>query len=469
MKLWRLRIQVTVVQVVSVLIATASVFVPFFFFSGLSIPVLSGPRLFVFVAGSLALLWMAQLILLWNPSEFTSNKNLFRPASIGKSSLVMLISIAILAASNRSYWLLFAGIGYVALGALILLIAYGLIRSRVRRLANATWLPRGVKILASSRSVRDLSKTLGRTLSPPVSVTAIPDDASDDSPVSVAFSSVLGDDAPHLGVLEEASTLVVAPDRGLDVERFQQMLASVQRAGVDSVVMTNLGVESAEKVSVLLLHDETALVIRGNKPSKAYQIIKRSMDVVLSLLALIVLSPLMALIAMAIRLGSPGKAMFSSERVGKDGKPFTMYKFRSMRDGAHNEHEKLYQQRPDLAGGGMFKEERDPRVTKLGLLLRRSSLDELPQFWNILRGDMSLVGPRPLHDIELRDQDEREKQRLLATPGLTGMWQVNGRSLLSWEESIELDLLYVSSQSIWLDITILARTIPTVLSGKGAF
>jgi exopolysaccharide biosynthesis polyprenyl glycosylphosphotransferase len=468
-KLWRLRLQVMLAQLASVVTVTTAVFVPFFFLSPLDIPIMSGPRLFPFVVVSLMALWMAQLILLWNPSEFTSNKNFFRPASIGKSSIVMLLSIVILAASNRSLWLLVAGFGYVALGAIVLLIAYGIIRQRVRRLANTTWLPRGVKVLSSSRSVENLSKTLGRPLAPPGHVTELSRATSSDEPVSVAFSSVLTDDTPHLGALQEASTLIVAPDRGIDIERYQSVLSSIQQAGIDSVVMTNLGAESADKVSVLLLHDETAIVIRGNKPSRAFEVTKRFIDVIVSSIGLIVLSPLMAVIAVAVRLDSPGKAVFTSTRVGRNETPFTMYKFRSMHEGAHAAHEALYQQRPDLADGGMFKEENDARVTKLGYLLRRSSLDELPQLWNILRGDMSLVGPRPLHAIELQNHHEREKQRLLAVPGLTGMWQVNGRSLLSWEESIELDLLYVTSQSIWLDITILARTIPTVLSGRGAF
>jgi lipopolysaccharide/colanic/teichoic acid biosynthesis glycosyltransferase len=173
-------------------------------------------------------------------------------------------------------------------------------------------------------------------------------------------------------------------------------------------------------------------------------------------------------IAVAVRTTSSGPAIFRQERVGKGGTTFTMYKFRSMREDAEEVLEAVAEQNKH-DGGPMFKATEDPRVTKVGSFIRRYSLDELPQLWNVVKGDMALVGPRPPLPREVSQYDDTAHRRLLVRPGLTGLWQVSGRSDLTWEESVRLDLYYIDNWSVVSDIAILGRTGSAVVNGKGAY
>jgi exopolysaccharide biosynthesis polyprenyl glycosylphosphotransferase len=197
------------------------------------------------------------------------------------------------------------------------------------------------------------------------------------------------------------------------------------------------------------------------------RLVKRGVDVIGALVGLTVGFPLLALIALAIRLNSPGPVIFTQTRVGAGGKLFKIYKFRSMVEGAETEQE--YLRELNEADGPLFKIQDDPRLTRVGRLLRRTSLDELPQLWNVLRGEMSLVGPRPPIPPEVERYEEWHKRRLETRPGMTGLWQVSGRSLLSFDEMVLLDIYYIENWSLWLDFKILLRTIPRVLLGSGAF
>jgi lipopolysaccharide/colanic/teichoic acid biosynthesis glycosyltransferase len=194
-------------------------------------------------------------------------------------------------------------------------------------------------------------------------------------------------------------------------------------------------------------------------------ILKRIVDISFSVIALIFLWPLLFVIALAIKLESPGSVIYPSLRAGKNGQPFSCYKFRTMFDGADAMRDSLrrFNERRDP----FFKIANDPRVTRLGRFLRMYSLDELPQFWNVLKGDMSLVGPRP-HPLDdyarYRPEDHR---RLGVKPGITGLWQVVARTNSSFETCMTLDLEYMRSWSLLLDLKILMRTVPTVLSGDG--
>ena len=194
---------------------------------------------------------------------------------------------------------------------------------------------------------------------------------------------------------------------------------------------------------------------------------KRTFDLISSSLAVILLAPLMLLIAIAIKVGTDGPVFFRQERVGRDGKRFEMLKFRTMVDGAHEQREQLEEQ----AGGKgpLFKMKSDPRVTKVGRLLRRTSLDELPQFINVVAGQMSLVGPRPALPSEMADWPPELYGRLRVRPGITGMWQVSGRSDTTFDEYIRHDLYYVDNWSLGVDIAILARTAGAVMRSDGAY
>jgi lipopolysaccharide/colanic/teichoic acid biosynthesis glycosyltransferase len=203
---------------------------------------------------------------------------------------------------------------------------------------------------------------------------------------------------------------------------------------------------------------------------------KRSMDVLGSLLGIVLLSPLFAVIAAAIRLSSRGPVLFKQKRVGQYGVPFTFLKFRSMHFQAESEiHESFVTrfirgQAASGSGSAPFKLSNDPRVTPLGRILRKTSLDELPQLFNVLTGHMSLVGPRPPLSYELKSYDWWHRRRLLeAKPGITGLWQVNGRSKTRFDDMVRLDLQYAVARSVWLDLKILAKTPWAVLSGEGAY
>ncbi len=193
------------------------------------------------------------------------------------------------------------------------------------------------------------------------------------------------------------------------------------------------------------------------------RIIKRSMDLLFASILIIIFSPLMFLIAMLIKLTSRGPILFRQERVGLE-KPFTFYKFRSMHENAEIEHEKYIKKY-----GNMFKLEHDPRVTPLGRILRKTSLDELPQFFNVLRGNMSLIGPRPPMPEEVEKYTNWQKRRLGVKPGITGLWQVSGRSGVSFDEWVRLDAYYIENWSLWLDFQIFLKTIWVVIRGKGAY
>jgi exopolysaccharide biosynthesis polyprenyl glycosylphosphotransferase len=199
----------------------------------------------------------------------------------------------------------------------------------------------------------------------------------------------------------------------------------------------------------------------------AKHLAKRAMDVTLAGLALLVLSPVFAVIAALIRMDSAGPAFFSQERVGRDGVPFRIHKFRSMRAGAPDQLAALAIH--SQGNGVLFKLRDDPRVTRLGRTLRKYSLDELPQLWNVLMGHMSLVGPRPPLPTEVSAYEDHVHRRLYIKPGLTGMWQVNGRSNLSWEDSVRLDLYYVENWSLMGDLIILWRTVKVVAQPVGAY
>jgi exopolysaccharide biosynthesis polyprenyl glycosylphosphotransferase len=208
-----------------------------------------------------------------------------------------------------------------------------------------------------------------------------------------------------------------------------------------------------------LIHVETPHV-KG-----AGRVMKRVFDVVVSSLALLVLAPVLTVIAILVHRDSAGGVFYRQERIGRDGEPFSILKFRSMSADADA-------RRAELTAGmgkGLFKMADDPRITKVGRVLRRYSLDELPQLVNVLRGEMSLVGPRPALPSEVSEYDRRELRRLAVTPGLSGLWQVSGRSDLDWADGIRLDLYYVENWSMTQDLQILWRTARAVVAPSGAY
>ena len=197
--------------------------------------------------------------------------------------------------------------------------------------------------------------------------------------------------------------------------------------------------------------------------------VKRLIDVTVAVVALVCLSPLFLLLVVLVRCSGPGGAMFRQTRVGIDQKPFVMYKFRTMQVGCdatlHQDYVRRLLDGDVIAEGGLYKLPSDPRVTRIGSFLRRSSMDELPQLFNVLRGDMSLVGPRPALPYEVERFPSWAAPRFTVRPGMTGLWQVSGRNRLPMLEGIRLDLEYVSRRNLWTDLVILAKTVRAVLEG----
>ena len=196
-------------------------------------------------------------------------------------------------------------------------------------------------------------------------------------------------------------------------------------------------------------------------------VIKRTFDVVGAALLLIALSPLLALMTLAIKFDSRGPILYRSYRPGIGGNPFPCLKFRTMRDGADTMQDAL--EPHNEQGGALFKIREDPRVTRVGSLLRRWSLDELPQLLNVMRGEMSLVGPRPLPERDYLRLEDWHRKRYLVLPGMTGLWQVSGRSELEFDELVRLDFLYLERWSVFLDLSILLKTMPAVIRSRGAW
>lgn len=233
----------------------------------------------------------------------------------------------------------------------------------------------------------------------------------------------------------------------------------------------------SENMSVNLTKSETTY---PRESSRAWSLpIKRAIDFIGSLIGLVVLSPVFLIIVVLIRRESSGPAIFKQTRLGRNGKPFTFYKFRSMlEDSGSSVHENYIYElihgqdvKATLANGGekAFKLTDDNRITRFGRFLRRTSLDELPQLINVLKGEMSLVGPRPAIPYEVKMYKDWYKRRLTVVPGITGLWQVSGRSELSFEDMVRLDIDYVDNWSLWSDIKILSKTIWVVLRRRGAW
>jgi exopolysaccharide biosynthesis polyprenyl glycosylphosphotransferase len=208
-------------------------------------------------------------------------------------------------------------------------------------------------------------------------------------------------------------------------------------------------------------------VVISLERSRRYLYVKRLLDILGASLLLICLLPLLIVTAVFIKIDSPGPILYRQLRVGKDGRHFILFKFRSMRVGADAELAQL--RHLNEASGPLFKMRRDPRVTRVGRVIRRLSIDELPQLLNVLSGDMSLVGPRPPLPREVEKYAPWHYLRLKAIPGLTGLWQVKGRSQLPFDDGVILDLVYISRCSLWFDLWILLRTIPAVLTSRGAW
>ncbi len=295
--------------------------------------------------------------------------------------------------------------------------------------------------------------------------------------LTVAGEPVRSDATPLVGDVERLAKIldsepvdeVVFAAPGRDVNRFATALQACDERGVDVLLsMPAVIPRGCSKVEVAQVTGfDMPLLGMTRVPTSPWRLlIKRIVDIAGAAFGLLVASPVMLLAAIAIRVESAGPVFFKQVRAGRHGRKFTMYKFRSMVVDAETLRAKL--EHLNEMNGPVFKIKRDPRITAVGRFLRATSIDELPQLFNVLLGDMSLVGPRPPLPSEVGQYEAWQRRRLSVKPGLTGLWQVSGRNQVDFEQWMALDLEYIDNWSLWLDLKILLRTVPAVLRGSGA-
>lgn len=299
------------------------------------------------------------------------------------------------------------------------------------------------------------------------------------NPVGVLLPHGAGDpgNIKVLGAIEHMETVSIASDEVIvampelsreklvEVVEKATKIAPVVKVLPDLYGLASAGVRTHDLDGMLLLEMEDRLARVQNRA------IKRTFDIVLSLFGLVVLSPLFLILAVLIKINSRGPVFFGHTRLGKGGRIFTCYKFRTMVENAQEVLEEVLVDNPEARTQWEkdFKLKEDPRITKVGAFLRKTSLDELSQLWNVLKGEMSLVGPRPIVSDEVEKYGEKSRYFFKVTPGITGLWQVSGRNDIDYDERVLLDEYYAKNWSLWLDIEIIIRTFGAILKSKGAY
>ena len=255
----------------------------------------------------------------------------------------------------------------------------------------------------------------------------------------------------------------------LDAERIQEISRVLEGSKTEFFVAPALLEMAGNRVTTHPIDGYNFLYIETPKFDGYKYFFKTAFDIVIATLALVLLSPVFIATSLAVWLGDRGPIFYLQERIGKDGKTFKIVKFRSMIQNADSQQAKLLENSKNLKGNKTYKDPKDPRLTRVGAFIRKWSIDELPQLFNVLNGTMSIVGPRPQVQREVEAYEGHAKRRLLVKTGITGLWQVSGRSLLTWDESISLDLFYVENWSLLGDIFIILRTFSAVLTQQGAY
>jgi len=332
-----------------------------------------------------------------------------------------------------------------------------------------------ILIFGSGRQAVDVGKGLTERGGPGTRILSFLDDRAPELRGLMPFSFADLSSLPEIASRLRADVVVVARS---DIPRDEIIRLSddlVQR-GVRVKVLSEVLDRLFGSIPVETVHGRHLMQVGRTPLCGGARIRKRLLDVAGALLGGLAILPLLASIALAIRLTSRGPILYRQPRIGRGGRPFTMFKFRSMIVHEEDEDHHRYLERflrsgaaagIDIRGRPVYKRVDDPRITAVGHILRRTSLDELPQLWNVLRGEMSLVGPRPCLPFEYDLYEDWQRRRLDVTPGMTGLWQVTGRSCVTFEEMVLLDLFYIGNWSFALDMRLLFRTVPVILFGKG--
>lgn len=340
-------------------------------------------------------------------------------------------------------------------------------RALLRRAERQGVAHQRVLIIGTERATAEMVRNLGRAEASFQIVGALVDRSRSEHIEGVPVVGRTADASEVVSRLD-VDAVAIAAWSTFSQHELRKFAWELEGSDIDVLVTPNLTDVSGPRISVRPVGGLPLLHVEQPEFTGVRRILKGAFDRGLALLALLLLWPLLLLIGLAVRLDSTGPALFRQTRVGRGGREFSMLKFRSMTVDAE---QRLAEVRTENVHdeGPLFKAPDDARVTRFGGVLRRTSIDELPQLWNVVRGTMSLVGPRPPLPREVAAYEDDAQRRLLVKPGLTGLWQISGRSDLSWEDSVRLDLYYVENWNLFLDLSILARTLRAVIAARGAY
>jgi exopolysaccharide biosynthesis polyprenyl glycosylphosphotransferase len=426
---------------------------------------------YLFVAASLALGWLAVLALgrCYEQRFLGAGAEEYR--RVGNASLRVTACVALVAFGFQ----LELSRGFVAafllVGTALLLAGRWTVRAWLRRQRRSGRFVHRVLVVGAPAQAGELATELCRDVETGMQVVGacVPGGGEE---LRLRGGTTVPVVAPLGGVLQavrlvQADTVAVAAGPGLTGEALRRLSYELEGSPVELLVAPALTNVTGSRVHIRPVAGLPLLHLEEPEIRGARQVVKLVFDLTVALVLVLLLAPVLLLVAALVRVTSPGPALFTQERLGRDGRPFRVYKFRSM-------HVDAEQRLADLRAlnehdGVLFKVRADPRVTRVGRVLRKYSLDELPQLLNVLRTDMSLVGPRPPLRSEVERYEGHAHRRLLVRPGITGLWQVSGRSDLSWEDTVRLDLQYVENWSLALDISILVRTVSAVVGSRGAY
>jgi exopolysaccharide biosynthesis polyprenyl glycosylphosphotransferase len=426
---------------------------------------------FVILTAALPLLWWASVALAGGYDPGVIGRGFAETRRVLRAGVADVAAVAILAYGIRNDVVhSYAVIALPATTAATVALRYGLRKGLHRRWRRGECLRRAVAV-GHQRPVADLITELRRETNHGLSVvgacvaeTPAPDDVGG-VPVHGGFGQVWATVATL-----RADTVAVLSCPELSGPRLRELAWQLEQAGTDLYVVPAVLDLAAPRTSLRRAAGLPMLHVEHPTLSGPAQVVKGLLDRMIAVAALAVFSPLLMAIALAIRLSDGGPALFRQTRLGKDGVPFTLYKFRSMVVDA--EKRRAHLESRNEVNGVLFKIRKDPRITRLGGWLRRWSLDELPQLLNVVRSEMSMIGPRPWKARAYEEaamHDEFTRRRLAVKPGITGLWQVSGRADLPWEESVRLDVCYVDNWSFALDLRILWKTGQAVIRGSGAY
>jgi exopolysaccharide biosynthesis polyprenyl glycosylphosphotransferase len=384
--------------------------------------------------------------------------------AVASGTIAAAFAAFVLKIPTQRSWVLAAWAG-CTLAVLATRFAY---RAILRSMRQSGALVSRMLIVGAGREGRDLCRSINRARRLGFHVVGFLDDTMPPGPVAAGLPELLG---PSVEVREAVRThdihAVLVAGGSVEMETAERVYRDLQAVPVDFHLSTGILGLAASRVAVQRFEDAPVLGLRRVELSRGQRAVKRSFDLLVAGILVLALAPLMAICAVAVQLSSPGPILFRQRRFGQDGAVFSIHKFRSMEADAEGRQLAL---RADMneADGPLFKLHRDPRMTRIGRILRAWSLDELPQLFDVLRGHMSLVGPRPFvtHEVDLADP--WALTRLRVKPGLTGLWQVSGRHRLPFDDLVRYDLFYVENWSLAMDLFVLLRTVPAVLSRTGA-